>query len=146
MKPLLGLLLLVAPLAALAQEGRNVSRVYAIRADLQDQLKRLELAAGSPAYSLTLRQQARFEAELVRRRLDEGDFQVGDRILLSVENEPALSDTFTVDPGNSIASGVIPAYIIDVNIIQVSEHEIITILILLDEFSVFDITIRWPGK
>ena len=97
MKPLLGLLLLVAPLAALAQEGRNVSRVYAIRADLQDQLNRLELAASSPAYSLTLRQQARFEAELVRRRLDEGDFQVGDRILLSVENEPVLSDTFTVD-------------------------------------------------
>ncbi len=55
--------------------------------------------ASSPAYSVTLRQQARFEAELVRRRLDEGDFQVGDRILLSVENEPALSDTFTVDPG-----------------------------------------------
>ena len=99
MKPLFGLLLLVAPLAALAQEGRNVSRVYAIRADLQDQLNRLELAASSPAYSLTVRQQARFEAELVRRRLDEGDFQVGDRILLSVEDEPALSDTFTVDPG-----------------------------------------------
>ena len=35
MKPLFGLLFLVAPLAAQAQEGRGV---YAIRADLQDEL------------------------------------------------------------------------------------------------------------
>src|SRR2546425_3794232 len=38
------------------------------------------------------------EATLVRARLTEGDFQPGDRILLLVEGEKELSDTFTVGP------------------------------------------------
>src|SRR5438046_1192415 len=38
------------------------------------------------------------EAGLVRLRLENGDFQSGDRLLLHVENEPLLSDTFTVGP------------------------------------------------
>lgn len=99
MRVLVALLVGVAPLAARAQEGQLVNRAYATRAALEEQLLRLGEAANSPAYSPMLRSRTRLEADLVRRRLAEGDFQVGDRILLTVENEPALSDTFTVDPG-----------------------------------------------
>src|SRR2546425_1957900 len=42
------------------------------------------------------------EATLVRARLTEGDFQPGDRILLLVEGEKELSDTFTVGPQRDI--------------------------------------------
>ena len=38
------------------------------------------------------------EAALVRLRLENGDFQSGDRLLLHVEGESELSDTFTVGP------------------------------------------------
>src|SRR5437773_8631633 len=59
----------------------------ATRAQLQADLARLEQS----------RDAAR-EAALVRLRLENGDFQSGDRLLLHVENEPQLSDTFTVGP------------------------------------------------
>ncbi|OYV71887.1 MAG: hypothetical protein B7Z72_05980, partial [Gemmatimonadetes bacterium 21-71-4] len=36
-----------------------------------------------------------------------GDFRVGDRILMTVEGEPQLSDTFTVVPGPAIDLPVI---------------------------------------
>src|SRR5690348_4047544 len=45
---------------------------------------------------------ARPEAALIRSRLESGDFQTGDRILVRVEGEPQLSDTFTVAPGPAL--------------------------------------------
>jgi len=72
------------------------------RADLQDLLGRLEQTANSSAYSSKLRGQARDQAELIRIRLEEGDFQVGDRVLLTVEEEPTLTDTFTVTEDRTI--------------------------------------------
>jgi len=38
------------------------------------------------------------QADVIQRRLTEGDFRQGDRVLLSVQGEPALTDTFTVTP------------------------------------------------
>jgi protein involved in polysaccharide export with SLBB domain len=38
------------------------------------------------------------EAALIRLRLENGDFQPGDRLLLHVDGESQLSDTFTVGP------------------------------------------------
>ena len=38
----------------------------------------------------------------VRTRLTEGDFQPGDRIRLEVQGEPALTDTFAVEPDRSL--------------------------------------------
>lgn len=89
--------------AAVAQEEWDPRRVYMTREQLQDLLGRLELTAESPAYSNALRERTRDEAELVRQRLQEGDFQVGDRILLTVENEAALTDTFTVHRGRVLS-------------------------------------------
>ena len=77
----------------------NVPQAYMTRLDLRAEFDRLMLFATSPAYSETLRERTRQEAELIQARLTLGDFQVGDRILLSVDNQPALSDTFLVDQG-----------------------------------------------
>ncbi len=41
-------------------------------------------------------------AARLRERLEEGDFRVGDRILLQVENEPTLSDTFAVSSAREL--------------------------------------------
>lgn len=70
------------------------------RAELRELLDRLEASASSPGYSSRLREQARREAEVLRARLEEGDFQVGDRIALKVERE--FSDTIAVEPGRVI--------------------------------------------
>ena len=85
--------------ALVAQEvatGWDPGRVQVTRADLQLMLQRLDQAAGSTTYSKPVREKAGAEAALIRRRLTEGDFQVGDRISLLVEGEPTLSDTFSV--------------------------------------------------
>src|SRR5882762_2648527 len=47
---------------------------------------------------------ARVQAALIRDRLANGDFQVGDRILIRVDGEPQLSDTFTVQAGPRAAA------------------------------------------
>ncbi len=72
------------------------------RAELQQLLGRLEEAASSSGYSRSLRQRAAAEAGVVRARLQEGDFQIGDRIVLRVEGEPTLSDTLAVGPGREL--------------------------------------------
>jgi protein involved in polysaccharide export with SLBB domain len=92
---LLGALLL--PAAAAAQDREwNPQGFLATRAELTAQLERYEAAAGSTAYGAEIRRQARREAELIRSRLEQGDFRTGDQIVLQVEFEPALTETFVV--------------------------------------------------
>ena len=99
-RALLACLLLGAPVASAAQQPDwDPGRVLVTREDLQNLLQRLEQAATSPTYSQPVRDRARADAALLRTRLTEGDFQVGDRILLVVEGEQALSDTFAVRDG-----------------------------------------------
>ena len=49
------------------------------------------------------------EAAAIRARLARGDFVVGDRILLQVEGEPTLSDTFTVGLGAQLTLPLVGA-------------------------------------
>ena len=49
------------------------------------------------------------EAAAIRARLARGDFSVGDRILLQVEGEPTLSDTFTVGLGGQLTLPLVGA-------------------------------------
>jgi protein involved in polysaccharide export with SLBB domain len=79
--------------------GWDPGRVYATRAGLDSLLHRLDQSAQSPAYSPAVRDRARLQGEAIRERLARGDYQAGDRILLVVEREPTLSDTFTVAEG-----------------------------------------------
>jgi protein involved in polysaccharide export with SLBB domain len=85
--------LLAVPFAAsllAAQQARDFGPALAGRERLSAELGRLDIAGDAPA---------RAQAALIRTRLRDGDFQVGDRIVIRVEGEPQLSDTFTVHDG-----------------------------------------------
>ena len=104
----LAALVAVAPLAAQQGQSGRVSG-YITRSDLTALVARLDGAARSPAYSEGLRARARAEANRARARLEGGDFQLGDRILLLVQGESALTDTFTVGQGQEISLPLIGA-------------------------------------
>ena len=89
-------MLTVTSVAAQQSEKWDPQRAEMTRQELDALLHRLNQAAESRAYSAALRQRSRLESTQVKERLNAGDFQVGDRILLRVEGEQALSDTFVV--------------------------------------------------
>jgi protein involved in polysaccharide export with SLBB domain len=103
LRTLLQVSLFIAVLApAAGAQAIDRTPVQVTRDSLVQLLSRLEQTASSKGYSGALRDRARQEAELVRTRLQQGDFQVGDRIYLKVERQPELTDTFTVAPGPSL--------------------------------------------
>ena len=74
-------------------------------------LEELERMAASPDSSDELRARYRLEIESLGKRLEFGDFRLGDRVAIFVEGEEALSDTFTVNRDRAldlIQFGVIP--------------------------------------
>lgn len=75
------------------------ARVQVTRQQLEDLLRQLQESSQSPAYSSSMRARSRVEANLLSTRLEQGDFQIGDRIRLTVDQESTLTDTFTVAPG-----------------------------------------------
>lgn len=101
----LALAVLVATLASAlpawsqAQPGWDAGQLQMSRSELMELQARLEQAGESKAYSKDLRERARAQADLVARRLTEGDFQVGDQVALLVEGEEQLAGTFAVSPG-----------------------------------------------
>lgn len=97
-----GLVAAPAPAVAQAAGAVAVSRAHLTRAELTTMLTAATGAAAS-ASAAPLREQARREAELIRSRLTAGDLSAGDRVALTVEGEPLLSDTFTVSEGRTLA-------------------------------------------
>lgn len=85
----------------------DAAREQMTRSELVSLLERLEEMAASTAYSAGIRSQVSGSVETVRRRLDEGDFQVGDRVVLEVEREPEMSDTLTVRAGQVVTIPVV---------------------------------------
>jgi protein involved in polysaccharide export with SLBB domain len=81
-------LLMASPAAA---QQRPAGAELATRVRLQDELARLE-RDGDKGSGEGL-------AALIRSRLERGDFEAGDQILLLVDGEQTLSDTFAVAPG-----------------------------------------------
>ena len=69
------------------------------RAELERLLAEYEQALSSPAYSEAVKRSVRNDAEVIRGRLTDGDFRVGDRIVLSVQGEPNIPDTVAVEAG-----------------------------------------------
>ena len=88
---------LLASSAAIAggQSSIGEMRRQATRAELERAAKMLETAAVSQPDA---KQRAKLvaDAQTIRLRLENGDFLPGDRILLLVPNDTALTDTFTV--------------------------------------------------
>src|SRR5690625_160183 len=92
------LALLVSPALVVAQnrEGDVTSRLLMTRPELQELVSIYETASLSRSARSDERALSRSEVELIRARLDAGDFQTGDQIELAVEGEPELTGTFTV--------------------------------------------------
>jgi len=79
----------------------------ASRLQLEQVMARYQSAAQSPAYSQRLRASAAAAADSIRTRLTEGDLRAGDRIRLTVAEQPTLTDTFTVSEGPSLVLPVV---------------------------------------
>jgi protein involved in polysaccharide export with SLBB domain len=71
-------------------------------------LQRFADAGDASGYSDAVRTIANDEADLIRYRLTEGDFEVGDQVTLIVSGQPTLSVTFDVAPGKLLILPDIP--------------------------------------
>lgn len=100
---LVALLLLAGVAAAQEAPAARGGNLQMSRAELQGILARYEQASQVGGQSETARARSRYEAALIRSRLETGDFQTGDRISLAVEGEPELTDTFTVNAERAVA-------------------------------------------
>jgi protein involved in polysaccharide export with SLBB domain len=83
-------------------------RAQASRAELEAHLGEIDQILSSAGYSGRLRASKRSEAELLRQRLREGDFQVGDHIVLSIAEDTLRSRTYTVGTGRTLAMPGMP--------------------------------------
>lgn len=75
------------------------SVVDATRADITRRIADAERIAAAPETAPDLRRSKENEARQLRERLQEGDFRVGDRIVVRIEGETMPTDTFTVRSG-----------------------------------------------
>lgn len=91
----IGLLALVPLTTSVAQSSIGEMRRQATRAELELAAKAAE-SASLQAPSEKIRTKLRADAAALRSRLANGDFIPGDRILLLVDGDSVLSDTFTV--------------------------------------------------
>lgn len=73
------------------------------RTELEELLVQYESVLQSPAYSEGVKETTRARVERIRDRLTNGDFELGDRIVLSVRGELDLPDTVTVTAGPKIS-------------------------------------------
>lgn len=90
----------LAPVTLAAQlPDWSPERLELTRTDLQALAEELRAVQASSAYSETLRNQAAESIQRIEQRLREGDFSVGDAVILYVDGEPQLSDTIPVEPG-----------------------------------------------
>jgi polysaccharide biosynthesis/export protein len=81
--------------------GHEDRQATASRAELETLAGKAELAADA-ASDPRVRDRKRLEAAGIRERLSEGDFHVGDRIVLHVANDSSLSDTLVVRAGRTL--------------------------------------------
>jgi protein involved in polysaccharide export with SLBB domain len=95
------------PLQAQAAPEWDAGRIQITRQGLEELLARFEQTAASEAYSPDFRSRARFEASLIRARLRDGDFQIGDSVSVVVEGESDLTGTFAVNEQRGISFPVI---------------------------------------
>ena len=92
---LAGLLAVTPDLSLSAQSLMGEMRRQAKREELEKATKFAENASTTAPDEKT-RAKYRLDAEVIRQRLENGDFIPGDRILILVDGDTALTDTFTV--------------------------------------------------
>lgn len=97
---------LAAPVAGQTGET-DPGLLHATRAQLEVLLRTFEATTG---YSEAVREIHEDEADLIRYRLVEGDFEIGDQITLTVPGNTALTASFTVAPGRILLLPDIPEF------------------------------------
>ena len=89
-------------------------RPQATRAQLDSTLIEIDKIIASPAYSDELKRSKQMEAAMIRQRLREGDFQVGDQLNISLSvpiqpgGAPLNNVVFTVGPNQMLSLTDIP--------------------------------------
>jgi protein involved in polysaccharide export with SLBB domain len=96
-----------APSMIMTPVPRDQAHTEATRAQLQELAVTTEAQAANAPDAAT-RQQRQMQAATIRARLRDGDFDVGDRILLSVRGDSTISDTVTVRAGRVIRLANMP--------------------------------------
>jgi protein involved in polysaccharide export with SLBB domain len=96
-----------APSMIMTPVPRDQAHTEATRAQLQELAVTTE-AEAAHAPDASTRQQRQMQAATIRARLRDGDFDVGDRILLSVRGDSTISDTVTVRAGRMIRLANMP--------------------------------------
>jgi protein involved in polysaccharide export with SLBB domain len=86
-------------LSAQVPQTWDAGRLQLTRAELESLLEKFDAAGRTASYSNEFRLRATEEANLVRERLRDGDFQVGDQVSLAIEGEQGMPLTLTVGPG-----------------------------------------------
>lgn len=98
-------LMTVGAAATAGQEPLQTARerqLYMSREDLVTLVDFYERSEASPAYSERLRERAAFLGGVVQERLTEGDFQIGDRVVVTLEGATPTSDTLAVGQGKML--------------------------------------------
>lgn len=83
-------------------------RPLATRAELQLALDEADKIANSDAFSPSFRQEKRDEAAVLRERLLEGDFFVGDQLNISLVGDSGFSGTYTIQFGRMLTLPGLP--------------------------------------
>lgn len=83
-------------------------RAKITRAQLQASLAEIEQALASSGYSGALKAARQAEADLIRRRLEEGDLFPGDVIAVQVLGDPQMTNSYAVSPRRTILLPGIP--------------------------------------
>ena len=78
------------------------------RAEIENQAIAAERIAASADLSETARKEAREESALLRERLAEGDYRVGDRMVITINADTVVLDTFVVRSGTTLTLPSIP--------------------------------------
>lgn len=101
-------LLFCAPILAAQDVPVDARRPLVSRADLQSALDQAEQIAGSEAYSFAFREESRAEAALIRERLLEGDFYVGDQVNIQMVGDSGFTGVQTVQFGRVLTLPGLP--------------------------------------
>jgi protein involved in polysaccharide export with SLBB domain len=105
---LLAISLALPDLARAQAEPADGRRAVATREELQTALAEADRIANSESFSGSAREAKQREAALIRERLSEGDFQIGDQIQLSVFGETDATGLQTVGPGRVLSVKGLP--------------------------------------
>ena len=101
-------LLVCAPILSAQDVPVDARRPLVTRADLQSALDQADQIAGSDAYSFAFKEEKRAEAAVIRERLLEGDFYVGDQLNIQMTGDSGFSGVQTIQFGRVLSVRGLP--------------------------------------